>query len=123
MGVGQYVGNIFVGLSIGVGVGFLIRILLKNEKQNNENKFRGNFGGFLPMSNKLKQSLIINYAKQYNIDILIETGTYKGDTLKACSNTFKKLYSVELDKNLYEKAKIKFNNVEKIKYFIEIVGK
>ena len=34
-------------------------------KQNNENEFIGNFGGFLPMTNKLKQSLIIQTGIRY----------------------------------------------------------
>jgi hypothetical protein len=51
-----------------------------------------------------KISVIKSYAKKFKLDILVETGTNLGYTLECCQNSFKQLYSVELDDALYERA-------------------
>jgi hypothetical protein len=56
----------------------------------------------------VKVQTVINYGAYYKINTLIETGTYRGDMLKATLPQFKKLYSIELDPTLYLAAKIKF---------------
>tara|TARA_B110000263_G_C15148982_1_gene436932 strand:+ start:169 stop:786 length:618 start_codon:yes stop_codon:yes gene_type:complete len=55
-----------------------------------------------------KQVVILDYAKKYNIKILVETGTYRGDMLQATKGYFDILYSIELSKNLYSDAKSRF---------------
>ncbi|MFH0846041.1 MAG: hypothetical protein V1851_01425 [Patescibacteria group bacterium] len=56
----------------------------------------------------IKRQTIENYAKEFSIDIFIETGTFLGETVEALKNKFKKLISIELDKDLYKKSKEKF---------------
>jgi len=48
------------------------------------------------------------YAKRFSINIFIETGTYLGNTVNAVKKNFKEIYSIELNKVLYLKAKQKF---------------
>jgi len=48
------------------------------------------------------------YAKRFSINIFIETGTYLGNTVNAVKKIIKEIYSIELNKVLYLKAKQKF---------------
>jgi len=57
----------------------------------------------------IKQKIVKKYARQFNLDILIETGTYFGDMISATSRFFKEIYSIELDDLLYKMAKKKFS--------------
>ena len=79
-----------------------------------------------------KQSLILRYAKKYNIKSLVETGTYRGDMLQATKRYFDILYSIELSKKLYHNAKKRFlydsniklihgNSGEKIKEVLKVL--
>lgn len=52
-----------------------------------------------------KQKTVIYYAKKYNINTFIETGTYLGDMVNAVRNIFSKIYTIELDAKLYRRAK------------------
>jgi len=47
-------------------------------------------------------------AKKFQIHIFVKTGTYLGDMLLSTKNTFKQIFFVEIDKDLYEWAKKKF---------------
>ncbi len=71
-------------------------------------------GGMLPLTPEFKQKNIKEYAKEYNCKILIETGTYLGDTVNALKNDFDEIFTIELSKDLFEKATKRFNNVSKI---------
>ena len=55
------------------------------------------------------------YALRYKTSIFVETGTYMGDTLDSLRNSFKKLYSIELDDRLFRRARDYFKNAENIK--------
>jgi hypothetical protein len=57
-----------------------------------------------------KQEMIKKMGRNTNIDTLVETGTYLGDMVFANLNSFKNIYSIELDKRLYERAKKRFKN-------------
>ncbi|MCK4286635.1 MAG: hypothetical protein KAX18_10560, partial [Candidatus Lokiarchaeota archaeon] len=61
-----------------------------------------------------KHKIIKMYAKNYSINIFIETGTYLGRTVKAVKKSFEEIYSIELNKALYLKAKQKFIKYEHI---------
>jgi hypothetical protein len=67
-----------------------------------------------PVPTKVKRVLLYHYAKKYNFSTLIETGTYNGGTVNALKGYFSKIYSIELNKNLYEKATAKFKNQHNI---------
>lgn len=58
----------------------------------------------------VKQKIVKEYARRFNVDTLIETGTYMGRMVSVTKNNFKEIFSIELDKELFEKAVKKFKN-------------
>lgn len=62
----------------------------------------------VPPPHLVKQRTVKEYARRFSIHVLVETGTYCGDMVKATRNKFEKIFSVELDKTYYEQAKRKF---------------
>lgn len=76
----------------------LIKVLLSKKKE------------FILTSHQRKQEIILEYKYKYGCDILIETGTYLGDMVFAQLNKFKKIYSIELGVELFEKAKERFKD-------------
>ncbi len=62
----------------------------------------------------IKQEIIKSHATKYKLSILIETGTYLGTTVSANKNIFSRIYSIELDRKLYERAKSKFKKFKTI---------
>ena len=62
----------------------------------------------VPPPHFIKQRIIKNFANKFDIKVFIETGTYHGSTTWAVRNTFDEIYSIELDRVLYEKACEKF---------------
>ena len=55
-------------------------------------------------SHKIKQSVIKEYASKYNIKAFVESGTLYGDMVNAVRKIFTRIYSIELSKELYERA-------------------
>src|ERR1041385_3134544 len=70
-----------------------------------------------PPPHIIKEELIRHYAKTFNTQILIETGTYLGDMVHAMRKTFSKIISFELDQTLAAQAQHRFAN----DHHIEIV--
>jgi hypothetical protein len=64
----------------------------------------------MPPPHTIKQEAIQYYQKKSGYNVLVETGTYKGDMILAQKDFFKKLYSIELSEALFEKAKKRFRN-------------
>ncbi len=62
----------------------------------------------VPAPHVVKQAVVEMYARKYHVRVLVETGTYKGAMVTACKNQFGKIISIELDRELYEKAKALF---------------
>jgi len=72
----------------------------------------------LPPPPYLKHQVIKNYAKRFKLNILIETGTYLGDVANSTKSIFKRIYTIELGKSLYKRARKRF-----LKYpHIEVIG-
>jgi hypothetical protein len=61
-----------------------------------------------------KHNLLVSYSRKIQAKTLIESGTYLGDTVAACVCSFKKIYSIEIEDKLFEKARIRFKNVSKV---------
>lgn len=61
-----------------------------------------------PLPHAVKVWTILNYAKRYKTSILVETGTYKGDTIDTTLDKFNKVYSIELAKSWHDRAKSVF---------------
>lgn len=68
----------------------------------------------VPPPHIVKQKVIKEFQKKFNINILIETGTYKGDMVYAMKNNFKKIYSIELGIDLWKQACKRFKNQENV---------
>lgn len=64
----------------------------------------------IPPPHTIKQQAIQYYQKRSGYNILVETGTYKGDMILAQKKNFKKIYSIELSQELFEKAKKRFRH-------------
>jgi hypothetical protein len=64
-----------------------------------------------------KQKTLLEYANNYELKIMVETGTYQGDMVYAMQPYFEKIYSIELGNDLYKKAQkrlSKYKNVQLI---------
>ena len=69
----------------------------------------------VPPPHLIKQKTLRIFAEKFGLKILVETGTYYGDMVEAMKNDFDQIYSIELSKKLYEKAKKRFIREEKVK--------
>ncbi len=67
-----------------------------------------------PAPHIVKQKTIQRYQKEYNLDTLVETGTYMGDMIDAQLLFFDTLYTIELSEELYQKAVRKFEGNQKV---------
>ncbi|MCK7511209.1 MAG: hypothetical protein MZV70_48850 [Desulfobacterales bacterium] len=56
----------------------------------------------------MKQWVVGQYARQYGLSTLIETGTYEGDMVEAMKDYFCAIHSIEIFEPLYWKAVEKF---------------
>lgn len=68
----------------------------------------------IPPPHIVKVEIVKEYAHKFSKEIFIETGTYYGDMIIETKNIFNQIYSIELDKDLYLKAKRLFNNMTNI---------
>ncbi len=68
-----------------------------------------------PPPHIIKQQIIKDYQFQFQLNTLVETGTYLGDMIEAQRTHFLQLYSIELSAKLHKKAVERFNNFEHIK--------
>jgi hypothetical protein len=72
----------------------------------------------IPAPNIVKFRLLKEYQKKFNLPIFIETGTFYGSSIFYLRKHFKKIYSIELSKILYQNAKerlSKFKNITLIR--------
>ena len=67
-------------------------------------------GRLFPPPSAYKRQVIKGYANKFSIQVFIETGTYRGDTVAAMRQSFDKVISIELDKILYKKACQRFSS-------------
>jgi len=69
----------------------------------------------VPAPHVIKQKIIKNYANRFNINTMIETGTFMGEMIDAVLNIFPKIISIELDPALAQRAKNKFSSNTHVK--------
>ncbi len=62
----------------------------------------------------IKQKIVRKYRRKFHCAVLIETGTYLGDMVYAMRKDFKVIHSIELDGELYKRAKARFYNYSHI---------
>jgi hypothetical protein len=68
----------------------------------------------LPPPHALKQMVIAEYKKKNDANILVETGTFYGDMIEAQRMLFKKIFSIELNEALWQKAVNRFKKYNHI---------
>jgi hypothetical protein len=68
----------------------------------------------VPPPHTVKRMTVLEYASKFNIEIFVETGTYLGDMVYAVRNSFKEIYSIELDLYLYNLSKERFAKFDHI---------
>jgi hypothetical protein len=62
----------------------------------------------VPPPHIVKQQALRHLATEYGLRVLVETGTYYGDMVAAMKPHFDQVYSIELSRDLYEKARRRF---------------
>ena len=55
-----------------------------------------------------KQRIVADHAKRFRCQCLVETGTYRGDMVEAQKRRFRRIFTIELDARLYERAVARF---------------
>ena len=71
-------------------------------------------GSKLPPPEEYKRMIVKQYAKNYNCEKLIETGTYLGGMIEAQIAAFRNVASIELSKELYQRALTRFDGIESV---------
>lgn len=72
-------------------------------------------GRSLPAPHDIKQLSVLYHAVTYKLDTLVETGTFLGDMVFAMKDYFRKIYSIELSPELFERAQKRFRGDGHIK--------
>jgi hypothetical protein len=96
-------------------------IIWQRIKNQNKEKNRGkilaswvNAGKPIPPPHVVKQEVIREFRKNFSINILVETGTFRGEMVYAQRNTFNKIYSIELSEELHKIADIRLKQLSNI---------
>lgn len=61
-----------------------------------------------------RRDVLRDYAERYGCDYFVETGTANGDTPAALVDTFTHLYTIELDRVTFERARRRFRREPKV---------
>ncbi len=80
-------------------------------------------GSPAPPPHIVKQRAILDYQKEYAVSAFVETGTYLGNMIEAQKANFQEIHSVELGKDLHEKALKRFENDTHVKLWLGDSGK
>ena len=67
-----------------------------------------------PPPHLIKQKIVKEYGRKFNLDFLVETGTYTGEMVSAVKDNFKDIFSIELSDELCSQAKKKFGDFPNI---------
>jgi hypothetical protein len=65
-------------------------------------------GSPLPVPHWVKQATLREYQRAFQLPILVETGTFLGDTVRSLKGDFEEIYTIELDEALCQKARRRF---------------
>lgn len=63
-----------------------------------------------PPPHTIKQDVLIEFSKRFQLKNLVETGTFEGRMIDAMLQRFRKIYSIELSVPMYQRATKKFEN-------------
>lgn len=73
-------------------------------------------GGKVPSHELWKRWMLIKYGRKYHLDYFVESGTCGGLTVKKLSKYFKVLYTIELNRDYYERAKNNLSHIKNINF-------
>lgn len=68
----------------------------------------------VPPPHIIKQKVLRSYAEEYSLKVLVESGTYYGEMVEAMKAIFIKIYSIELNEQLFDDAKKRFKSAKHI---------
>ena len=68
-----------------------------------------------PPPHLLKQAAIRRYIDLFGLKVFVETGTFRGDMVDAMKSDFDRLYSIELSRELFERARHRFRSHDNVK--------
>ena len=68
----------------------------------------------VPMPDLMKQKVVKEYAREFSVQTMVETGTFFGDMIYATKNVFDRIFSIELDPFLCDRAKKRFSRLHHI---------
>lgn len=68
----------------------------------------------IPPPPEVKHNTISQYGKRFGLHVLVETGTFYGDTVAATKQDFANVYSIELSTDLYGLAVKRFMNDSRV---------
>lgn len=66
-------------------------------------------------SYEVKKNTLNEYKKKYGLNVLVETGTFMGDTVEYFKDRMKRIISIELAEDLAKRAQKRFENNQNIK--------
>lgn len=91
----------FAGRHPDVVMPYLEKMEKIDEEQNMINEI-------IPPTDPIKWETVRSYATEYKLKIFVETGTYQGNMVNAVKDLFDSVFSIELDRELFEMAKCRF---------------
>jgi len=89
--------------------------VLRFLKQHRELRTWEERGRPMPLPELMKHQVVRSYAKRFNLETFVETGTYLGNMIFAVSDVFHEIISIEVEDFLYRTAKRRFARCSKIR--------
>jgi len=71
----------------------------------------------VPPPHRAKQEIINEYRQKFGVNVLVETGTYEGETIRAQLAKFQEIISIEVSVDLYEQAIARFKRHPHVKLY------
>jgi hypothetical protein len=90
------------------GLYFPLRTLRSRRYQTKELETWERSGRPAPAPHIIKQRVLVQYAEQHKLRILVETGTCHGDMVYAMKDKFDQVFSIELSQPFYEECCARF---------------
>ena len=100
-----------------LGIYHPVRNMLKASREKRELREWQEQGKPVPPPHIVKQSAILEYAKECNCETLVETGTYIGDMVAAMVGDFQTIHTIELDTALFRSARKRFKNRPNVRLY------
>jgi len=88
-----------------------------NDRRDRKNCIKFQRKSFLPLPHIVKVNRILKAATKHQVKVLVETGTFEGETVRKCSKHFERIYSIELSPLFAARAIKRFRKGKHIKIF------